>query len=56
MIRICGFSTNITFLKGVKKQDWNSALLMIQKSHITLMLATKNTGRFVDGFVYQHKK
>ena len=33
-----GFSTNVTCLKGVNKQDWNSAY----KSQ----LATKNTGRW----------
>ena len=43
---IYGFSTNITPLKGVDKQDWNFALLMIQKLANT-MLATENTGRWI---------
>ena len=39
------FITNITSLKGVNKQDWNSAQLIVQKPNVTL--ATKNTGRWM---------
>ena len=35
----------ITPLRGVIKQDWNSAYLMIQKPNITLTI--KNRGRWI---------
>ena len=51
---IYGFTTNITCLKGVNKQDWNSSMLMIQKPYI--LLAVKNTGRWVVCLIVQETK
>ena len=44
---IYGFSTNITPLKSVSKQDWNSAWLLIQQPNIKLTTKNTTAGRWI---------